>query len=234
MSPVIESLLTLQGYDQRINRLEAELDRIPHDEKNIEQKLAQQSTRFEKLKTDTRQLEADRKKIELEVQTKKDAIAKYRTQQQVTRKNEEFTALDHEISHAEKAISEWEDAELELMLKYDAAQKEVAAEQIKVKEWQVQAQQLRADLAKKKATLEADLTTTEEKQEAAEKTIEATLLTRYRRILDNKKNSAVVPIEHETCTGCHTKVTHQTIVSAKAQNAVVTCENCGRIVYWAN
>jgi predicted nucleic acid-binding Zn-ribbon protein len=232
MFPVIEALLTLQEHDQRIARLEAELERIPAEEKRLENKLAQETAHFEKLKVETRQIEADRKKLELEVETKKTAIAKYRTQQQLTRKNEEFTALEHEIAHAEKDIVALEDTEIELMLRYETAQKEVAAEQTKVKLWQEQAHQLRSELAKKKTTLEADLQQTEEKQQAAEKLVEDATLSRYQRILESKGNVAVVAIEHETCTGCHMKLTHQTIVSAKGQNALVTCENCGRIVYW--
>jgi uncharacterized protein len=41
----------------------------------------------------------------------------------------------------------------------------------------------------------------------------------------------VVALEHEVCTGCHMKVTTQTAHRVKAGKEIVSCENCGRILY---
>ncbi|MGH8047174.1 MAG: C4-type zinc ribbon domain-containing protein [Chthoniobacterales bacterium] len=38
-------------------------------------------------------------------------------------------------------------------------------------------------------------------------------------------------IEHEVCTGCHTKVTTQTSLAVKADKVLVHCPNCGRILH---
>ena len=60
---------------------------------------------------------------------KQAAIARYKSQQQQTRKNEEFAALHHEIEHAEKDIVTLEDSELELMEAYDKGLVQVAEAQ---------------------------------------------------------------------------------------------------------
>ena len=57
-------------------------------------------------------------------------------------------------------------------------------------------------------------------------------LSRYRRILKSKRDVAVVPIRHGACGGCHMKVTPQTVLSAKAADHLVSCDNCGRLIYW--
>src|SRR6185295_153490 len=72
-----------------------------------------------------KQLESDRKGLELEVETKKQLIAKYSLQQFETRKNEEYRALSHEIESCKEEIRKIEDRELELMEQAEAAQKEV-------------------------------------------------------------------------------------------------------------
>ena len=58
------------------------------------------------------------------------------------------------------------------------------------------------------------------------------VLSRYRRILKSKKDVAVVPINHGACGGCHMKLTSQTVLTARAAENLVACENCGRLVYW--
>ena len=57
------------------------------------------------------------------------------------------------------------------------------------------------------------------------------VLTRYRRILKSKGDVAVVAVEHGSCTGCHMKLTTQTANSARREDALAACENCGRLLY---
>ena len=125
----------------------------------------------------TRQVEADRKKIDLDVQTKQAAIARYKSQQQQTRKNEEFAALNHEIEHAEKEISTLEDSELELMEAYDKGLAEVAAAERELMAAREKSKQKRGDLEKRAATQGAELIKAEEAQATAE-TIKSRILGR--------------------------------------------------------
>lgn len=54
----------------------------------------------------------------------------------------------------------------------------------------------------------------------------------YERLLRNKKDRVIVPIENRTCSGCHISLTaqHENIVR-KGKN-LVFCEHCSRIHYW--
>ena len=54
----------------------------------------------------------------------------------------------------------------------------------------------------------------------------------YERLLRNKKDRVIVPIENRTCSGCHIALTlqHENLVR-KGKN-VVFCEHCSRIHYW--
>jgi len=126
--------LVLQERDARVRTFSTELEEMPDQIAAVEREAAARSAKFDELKSKTRQIEAERKKLDLDVQTKKAAISRYKSQQQQTRKNEEFAALNHEIEHAEKDISALEDSELELMEAYDkglaaveGAQKELLA-----------------------------------------------------------------------------------------------------------
>jgi predicted nucleic acid-binding Zn-ribbon protein len=167
------------------------------------------------------------------VQSKQGAIARYRSQQQQTRKNEEYAALNHEIEHAEKEISELEDKELELMEAYDKGLATVAEAQKELLVFTEKSKLKKAELEKRTAALAAELIKAEEAQAVAEKAVPEEVLPRYRRILKSKRDVAIVPISHGACGGCHMKLTSNTVVSARSDDKLVSCENCGRLVYWA-
>jgi hypothetical protein len=231
-NPTVEALLILQERDSRVTHLTAELALSPRQIALVEADLAARTATFDELKSRTRQIEADRKKVDLDVQAKQGAIARYRTQQQQTRKNEEFAALNHEIEHAEKEISVLEDQELELMEAYDKGLAQVAEAQKELTLFQEKAKQKKSELEKRGAAMAAELTSAKEKQAEAEKAVPEDVLVRYRRILKSKKDVAIVPLRHGSCGGCHMKVTSQTAHSAKGGEQLVSCDNCGRLVYW--
>jgi predicted nucleic acid-binding Zn-ribbon protein len=232
INPTVEALLVLQERDAKVAKLSSELDDLPDQIAAVDRDLAARTAKFDALKLQTRQIEADRKKIDLDVQTKQAAIARYKSQQQQTRKNEEFSALNHEIEHAEKDISALEDSELELMEAYDKGLAGVAEAQKELLTFQEKAKQKKAELEKRSAALAAELIGAEEKQTAAEKAVPEEDLSRYRRILKSKKDVAIVPIHGGACGGCHMKLTSNTVVSARAADHLVACDNCGRLVYW--
>jgi predicted nucleic acid-binding Zn-ribbon protein len=232
INSTVEALLILQERDVRVTALTNELASLPDQIETVEDELAARTEKFDALKNKTRQIEADRKKLDLEVQTKQTAIARYRNQQQQTRKNEEFSALNHEIEHAEKDISALEDQELELMEAYDKGLVVVAEGQKELAQFQEKSKQKKADLEKRITVVTAELAAAKEKQAEAEKTVDPDDLSRYRRILKSKKDVALVPINGGACGGCHMKLTSQTILSAKGGENLTACENCGRLVYW--
>ena len=57
------------------------------------------------------------------------------------------------------------------------------------------------------------------------------LLDLFSRLFVSKGDAAVVALEHDVCTGCHMKVTTATSVRVKGGREIVSCEQCGRILY---
>jgi predicted nucleic acid-binding Zn-ribbon protein len=58
------------------------------------------------------------------------------------------------------------------------------------------------------------------------------ILATYDRLINNKKDRVVVPIENRTCTGCHILVTAQDENLVRRGERLVFCEHCSRIQYW--
>ena len=124
-----------------------------------------------------------------------------------------------------------EDEELELMLQADKAKAELADEEKKAATTKASISRQLVDLDEKSKTLESRLQElTKERTELATK-IDEDLLDRFDRLFESKGDAAVVALEHNVCTGCHMKVTTATVMHAKAGKEIVSCEQCGRILY---
>lgn len=223
----------LQDRQQKIGQIQTEVRTLPLQKKQLEEQLAASAAGLEAIKHKARQVEVDRKRMELDVGTRATSIARLKTQQYETRKNDEFQALGHEIERYEKEIAQIEDQELELMEQADTLKAEIATEETKARTAKESITRQLADLETKGTTLQKRLEElTTERGEIAAK-IDEDVLNRFERLFASKGDAAIVALEHEVCMGCHMKVTTQTAVQVKAGKEIVSCEQCGRILYVA-
>jgi uncharacterized protein len=229
--PELEQLLVLQDRQQRIKQIEAEIETVPLQRKSLEGQLATTAAGVENLKQKARQVEMDRKKLELDVGTRTETISRLKTQQYQTRKNDEFQAIGHEIERYENEIRKIEDEELELMVEADKVKADLAAEEKKAATVKELISRQIKDLEEKSKVLQSrSEELRKERAELADK-IHEDVLGRFERLFNSKGDAAVVAVEHGVCMGCHMKVTTATAARVKAGKEIVSCENCGRILY---
>jgi len=231
VQPELEQLLVLQNRDQKIKQIRAEVKTVPQQRAQLEAQLAASAATLEAHKLKARQLEVDRKKLELDVATRRESINRLKTQQYETRKNEEFRAMGNEIERYEKEIRQTEDQELELMEEVDQLKMEVAVEDKKVAAARESVARQMEDLQAKAVALEARLAELTKDREEIASRIDEDVLNRFERLFASKGDAAVVALEHEVCTGCHMKITAQTSHRVKGGREIVGCEQCGRILY---
>ena len=232
MLDTIEKLLVLQDCDRHILQVESELARIEPESQMFNTRAAGAQAGLDAAKNRAKQIESDRKKLELEVEAKKQQIERYALQQFQTKKNDEYRALAHEIDLCKEAIVKLEDEQLELMEQAEAAQKEAAAasqaaaEARKVTDGQV------ADLMKRGESLRKELAELEANRTRLLETVEPAARGRYERLLKSKGATVVVGVQHGVCGGCHMRLPAQILVTCQAQQEIVGCSNCGRILYY--
>ena len=231
MHPELEQLLIIQDRQRKIRQIQAEIKILPQQKANLDAQLTASVAGVEALKQKGRLVEVDRKNLELDVGTRANSIAKLRTQQYETRKNDEFAAMGHEIERYQKEISTIEDRELELMEQADKIKAELIEEEKKAGATKESISRQVVDLDEKSKALESRLQElTKDRTELAAK-VDEDVLDRFERLFESKGDAAIVALEHNVCTGCHMKVTTATIMHAKAGKEIVSCEQCGRILY---
>ncbi len=232
MQEIIEKLLVLQDRDRKLLRVTQELAHIGPERESLKAKAASTQTALDAAKLSVKKIESERKQRDLEIEGKKTQIDKYLNQQLQTRKNEEYKALTHEIEMAKEVIFKIEDAEIVLMEQAEVAQKNVvtataeAAAAKKLVDDQIGLLNQREENLKKEF---AELTSSREQLASA---VDDSTRSRYERLFKSKGENVVVSVEHSACGGCHMKLPTQIVTNTRAQGELVTCPNCGRILYF--
>lgn len=232
MSHPLEPIVALQKRDRRLIKIMREVRDIPQRKQDIEAQLAGSTQKLEIANTDRKQIEASLKEIELEVETLKETIIKYKNQQMDAKTNEQYRAFVKEIGTAEREISELEEKELVLMETLERVKgyvqdctERLAAERAGI------ADEL-AELDEREAELKEQLQAMKEDRQRCSANIDPELLRKYTRIMNNKRDYAVVFVEAGGhCGGCHMKLPPQVIHDARNPTKIVACNFCGRIVY---
>ena len=231
MLPEIEQLLIIQDRDQKITKLNSDIERLPLEEQQAKQRLKSVIESVNSAESEIKGNEVEISKIELDIDTRKDSITKLKNQQLETKKNEEFAAMEHSITNYQDEISKLEDSQLELMEKGEELNNSLEeANDIHAKEQKVVDAEL-AIIKERKIQFSKKIEELKSNREKIASNIDNDLLDQYNRIFKSKKGVAVSELVNDICSGCHMKVTPTTAGMVRAEKVVSTCDQCGRILY---
>lgn len=232
MLPVIEKLLILQDRDKALSQVLQAIAGAPGERRLIEERKSAAAQALEAARAALRANEVERKSLETESGRLAEQVARFKAQQNLTRKNEEFAALASEIRHFQEKITALDDRQLELM---EAAEGLAAAVETALRAFRAAETEAAAQLASLEARI-ANLQTRKTELETERATLASALdedtLDTYHAIF-KKKGDAVVPLENGVCGGCHMKVSNATLSDAMVEKEIVFCDKCGRILYFA-
>lgn len=147
--------------------------------------------------------------------------------------NEEYSALNKRIEEERKQNSALEDMILNLMAETEQMQAELAS--VKQRQ-QIEQKELAAFEAKIASDISViDRRIEEHRKKAAEieKTIDPDIMDKYRRVFERMNGDVLAAVDGKTgiCLGCHLPVTKQDINLILADNAIIFCKSCNRILY---
>lgn len=232
MQPALKNILDIQEFDikmirlmrikkQRENEL-AEIESLTEDlVDQKQQKEAEIESLGEKVNSlETRISEVDEKVKELE------------GKQSTIKKVDEFNALTQEMTAAEREKIALEQ-ETSNLLDERSAEEEVLE---KIKEsltaTDENSKALKDEIFSAISMVNQEGKELKEKRDLIMEKADGHLLAVYQRLLRNKKDRVIVPVENRTCSGCHVGITIQQENLVRKGEAIVHCEHCSRILYW--
>ena len=89
-----------------------------------------------------------------------------------------------------------------------------------------------AQLNAREQNLLKELAELEANREALAAAVDETFRSRYERLVRSKGENVVVGVQHGVCGGCHMKLPPQLLVTCQGEKELVSCSNCGRILYY--
>lgn len=228
----LEKLLILQERDQKCDRIEGQLARIPEQISKEQREIERMEAAVVSLEEEGRELERQRAELEGQVSDAEEAIRKYKTQQMQVKRNEEYAALTKEIDTLQDRISALEDDILAILDKIELHEQERERQK---EETEQQVATLRAHIGRLERNREsyaADLESAREAVRACGEEIEPAMLEQYRYIKGQIKRPPVIAVlEGGRCRGCHLKVSGDVDSAVRKGRELVRCDSCGRILY---
>ena len=233
-SPLIEKLLVLQEFDAHCESIKHQLRSIPLEVKDFERKIEAEKQSIENLKNDLQEQELRRNELEAEVGATEEQVVKYKNQQLLVKKNDEYQALQHEINTLASKIGQLEDEELVVMLAIDENKKNNTDRTSKHLKFIEELKDHISRLQKNHSAFQAELDSASKEVETASAQVDEKSSKAYQYVKAQVKNPPfVVPLRRRQCTGCYLKVSNEIETSARSQNDLCRCDNCGRIVYFS-
>lgn len=143
----------------------------------------------------------------------------------------ELSALQQEIAHLQAGRAAQEEVLLAAMVAGEAAQAEEAERQKSLETAERQQRAGRDEATERLARVDAALADLRARRERAAADCPPDVLARYEAIRRSRGGRAVSRVAGTTCEACRVSINPTTLRHARAAAGLVTCDNCGRILY---
>ena len=233
MQKDLQNLLDLQSVDVRLNDVRARLAKFPKKLAESDARIAAAKSAVDTSKASQQTALKDRKKYELDVESWKEKVRKYRDQTSQIKTNEAYRALQHEVQLAEQEISNAEDRLLEQMVAGEEYDRRIKSAEAALKEVEQVERVQRSTIEADRAAAEKELAELEAARARVVGEIPEKLLDHYDRIAKKHHGVALAEVRDEKCAACGMIVRPHVIQEMRRGESgeLFHCETCTRIIY---
>lgn len=232
MLPELKTVIELQQLDQQIAELTAQIDSLPAEIQTLEAQLHDFIRTHEEHKQRLAENQKERRELEGEIQVIQARISRHKDQLYQVKTNEQYRAMVKEIEGEEAKIHEVEDRILEKMIEAEQLEKQIhaAASRLEGEKARVAAETARLQALRQADLEERDRLAAQRAQDAA--AISPEVLELYERVRKGRRGMALAEARDGSCTGCNVRLRPQVYNEVRSNQAVISCESCGRILYY--
>jgi len=228
----LERLIALQRIDSSIHSAEHRLADEPERIKALDARLDEARQQVTAAKDRIAQNAAARREIEKDVVLHQGRLSKFREQAMNVKTNQEYHAIQHEISFAQNEIKSHEDRMLEKMVEADelgAAQKQAEGALAKAQK-EVEAEKRAITTEHDELRASVDALKTERKGVIGSLAPDA--LNVFELVSKRRNGVAMAEARDGICTICHVRLRPQVFNTVRRNEAVIQCDHCQRILYF--
>ncbi len=225
-------LIQLQELDSTIRARSEQKNRLPEALAALERRRTAAREDLDAVKESLQTAQKNKRDRDKDLEAGAQKVEKLKARASEIKTNKEYQALLKEIETAEQENKAIEDDILLLMEKIDGAAAQITAAEQRAKEEEtvIQAEQKQHEV--EFARLEEELKAVEKARRELVSRIQPPVLSQYQKLLASKAGSAMAEARGESCSGCYMSIPPQVFVNVKKNESIITCPNCGRILYY--
>lgn len=232
MNAELSQLISLQDTDLEIRRLNEEIAALPSRQEQIERQFADANREFLDLQADFAAAQTKRRDLEATLEAEQQKHQKFKDDLMKSRNEREYSTALREIDATKKSISSFETEVLKLM---EALEKLEA--QVKERTPEIEARRVAVDqqLAEFQAAAEAarqQLSTRQDERQQLFNTLGPAAKSTYQRLSRMRNGVVLAEARDYSCLACRMKIRPQVFSEIKRAETIITCESCGRILYF--
>jgi hypothetical protein len=232
MLKALKVILEIQELDMKMIQLmylkkkrQTELSKITANKASLSQRVADKEVEILELKKFIRLAEG-------ELNDTLAKIKKLEGQQSSIRKVDEYNAITHEISAADRERLAKEQRLSDIYDKVAAEEELLTSLQSGLESTTENSKMLETEIFESIAQINEEGKGLKAQRDELVEKADPEVFRVYERLLRNKKDRVVVPLENRCCSGCHIMLTAQHENLVRKGERLVFCEHCSRIHYW--
>jgi len=228
----LERLMALQKLDSAIHADERKLADEPARLKQIDGRIEQARQAVAKAKDATAVNQTARRDIEKELAVHQGRLSKYKDQSAAVKTNQEFHAIQHEMTFAQNEIRAQEDKMLERMMEADDLARTSKAADTELASVLKAADNEKKVIAQEHAAAQGALGTLRAERAALVSTLTPSVLAVFEQVAKRRNGIGIAEAKEGICTICHVRLRPQVFLNVRRNEEIVQCDSCQRILYF--
>lgn len=232
MLDALKVILEIQELDMKMIQLmhlkrqrQKELDSINANKGSLRQRVTDKEAEILEIKKLIRLAEGEHNEILAK-------IKKLESQQNAIKKVDEYNAITHEISAADRERLAKEQRLSDFYDKLTAEEDVLKSLNENLASTTESSKILESEIHESIRQINDEGRVLKEQRDQLIEQANPEVFKVYERLLGNKKDRVVVPLENRCCSGCHIMLTAQHENLVRRGERLVFCEHCSRIHYW--
>lgn len=225
-------LLEIQSVDIRLGQIKMEKEKIPLDMKRLAEEFSVLKATAEQDQITLKELKTQLRNTERELEEAEIKLKKSMLRLNEVKSNKEYQAILKEIEEIKEINSEKEEKVITSMEDIEMQEKECEEGNVKRKDSERIYKTRESELIDKGKKLDQEEERLNDKRSKLSDKVDKDLLNRYNGLRSHLKNEVVVQVRDGVCDGCHLGIPPQQYNDLIKTNAIQSCPNCNRIIYW--
>ena len=228
----LSQLISLQETDLAIRRLNEEIAALPSRQEQVERQFAEANREFLALQVSFEATKSKRREQEATLEAEQQKHQKFKDDLMKARNEREYTTALREIDVTKKTVSSLETEILKLMEQTETLEKQVQERTPEIETRRATVDQELADIAASAEAAKQQLAALTAERQQLFNTLGPLAKATYQRLSRMRNGIVLAEARDYSCQSCRMKIRPQIFNDIKRGETIITCESCGRILYF--